>query len=183
MMVNQLYWMWQGIIDKDFCDYVLNGVDWEAEVEEGRINGTNNNNQEIRKTDVVWRNPLHPVGTVMQSYIRAANKLAGWNYELTEYEMVQLGRYTEGGHYDWHKDTLQPDANNLQRKLSAVLLLNAPAEFEGGELELKDADQSKLLSTRGSVIVFPSFLEHRVTPLLSGERYSATCWAIGPAFK
>jgi PKHD-type hydroxylase len=36
---------------------------------------------------------------------------------------------------------------------------------------------------KGSMIAFPSILEHRVTPVLSGVRYSATMWFNGPRFK
>lgn len=183
-MLKYTYWEWKGIVDKAFCDYVLNGIDWEEEAKAGLIHdAAPEQNTEIRKTDVVWRNILDPVGTVLQSYIREANKQAGWNFDISNYQNVQVGRYTEGGHYDWHKDSFYPDDNNLQRKLSAILLLNDPLEFEGGKLEIKEADKDVLLSTRGTVIVFPSFLEHRVTPILSGVRHSAVCWAIGPAFK
>jgi PKHD-type hydroxylase len=37
--------------------------------------------------------------------------------------------------------------------------------------------------SRGTVTMFPSYLLHRVTPVTSGERYSLTIWAHGPAFR
>ena len=36
---------------------------------------------------------------------------------------------------------------------------------------------------RGSVIVFPSFVWHRVKPVTKGVRYSVVAWYGGPPFK
>jgi PKHD-type hydroxylase len=64
------------------------------------------------------------------------------------------------------------------------VLLNNPSEFDGGEFEFKELlpEQQACLS-QGSIIVFPAFLDHRVKPVTKGERFSAVCWASGPAFK
>ena len=34
----------------------------------------------------------------------------------------------------------------------------------------------------GSIIVFPSFVEHRVTPVTEGIRYSLVSWFVGPLY-
>ena len=36
---------------------------------------------------------------------------------------------------------------------------------------------------RGSIIVFPSFVWHRVKPVTSGTRYSLVVWHLGRSFK
>ena len=97
---------------------------------------------------------------------------------------MQLSRYLaeDGGHYDWHIDGTEPE-EGMQRKLSISILLNDPAEFEGGELQIKGVESKNILTKRGSIVVFPSFLEHRVTPVTWGVRYSAVTWAMGPAFR
>lgn len=184
-MVNKPFWFWESEIDADFCRYVLAHVDWGNEAAVGQINRGSDAEVDLahRKTDITWRSALHPLGCVLQSYMRAANEFAGWHYELKGYEAAQIGRYTDAGHYNWHSDVFPPDQNNFQRKLTAVLLLNDCAEFEGGKLEVKNSNSAWSFEKRGTIIVFPSFLEHRVTPVTSGTRYSATSWAIGPAFR
>jgi len=35
----------------------------------------------------------------------------------------------------------------------------------------------------GSIVVFPSDMEHRVAPVTKGIRYSLVVWFVGPPFK
>jgi len=185
-MVNNMYWLWDGALSKEFCDYVLASVKW-GEAKDGTVSDGGNNyvvKPNTRVTDVVWEDPMSPIGCVAQGYINSANTQAGWDYPLVGYERVQLGRYKSEnkGHYDWHMDAFAP-INGVQRKLSCVILLNDSSEFEGGELQFKGIEDRKILVNRGSVVVFPSFIEHKVTPVTKGVRYTAVNWAIGPTFK
>jgi PKHD-type hydroxylase len=99
-------------------------------------------------------------------------------------EDTQIGRYRgdNKGHYGKHFDAEQPK-DGIQRKLSVSILLNDPSEFEGGELQFTGVDNCKVLTKQGSIVVFPSFVEHLVTPVTKGVRYSAVTWASGPAFR
>jgi PKHD-type hydroxylase len=181
-MFTNYYWLWNEVIPKEVCDLIVKNAPWNTAVagsvfdaDQAVIDKTK------RITDIVWADQLSAAGCIAQSYIKYANNAGWWNFDITDMEMVQLGRYEEGGHYDWHTDTATP-FNGVQRKLSFTLLLNDPSEFEGGAFEIKNAkDQPNL--KQGSIIVFPSLLEHRVTPVTSGVRYSAVAWATGPSFK
>jgi PKHD-type hydroxylase len=72
------------------------------------------------------------------------------------------------------------------RKLSMTIQLSEPNEYEGGEFEIDPEfgvlDQA-VIKQRGTVLVFPSFLRHRVAPVTSGIRRSLVCWAEGPKFR
>ena len=143
--------------------------------------------ESIRKTEVVWVKPATEIFDTIYQYIVSANKSAEWNFDISGMEDVQLGRYTTSGFYDWHMDTFAPDEGNWQRKLSCVVQLTDPNEYEGGDLILKtgknDTDLHTFTRKRGSVIVFPSMIYHRVTPVTRGTRYSAVAWMRGQAFK
>ena len=67
------------------------------------------------------------------------------------------------------------------RKISMSLVLSDPDEYEGGQLEIwgKSIDVYK----KGSIIFFPSWMPHRVTPVTKGTRYSLVMWFIGAPFK
>ena len=82
------------------------------------------------------------------------------------------------------------------RKLSVTCQLTDGSEYKGGELEFdfrnydpQMRDETKHLRKateilpRGSVIVFPSFLWHRVKPVTKGVRYSLVLWNVGYPYK
>ena len=73
---------------------------------------------------------------------------------------------------------------NYHRKLSVVLQLSNPEDYTGGDLVINPGGE--LLypdKTQGTVIFFPSILQHEVTPLESGNRYSIVSWISGPPWK
>ena len=102
---------------------------------------------------------------------------------MTITEMAQYTEYPEGGFYEWHVDndvsfTHEPPV----RKISMTCLLSPESEFEGGDLELtKPGNVAKL--KQGHAIFFASFINHRVTPVIKGNRKSLVMWFGGPPFK
>ena len=98
-------------------------------------------------------------------------------------EMAQYTEYPEGGFYDWHVDN---DVNFAHeppvRKISMTCLLSPESEFEGGDLELmKEGSTVKL--KQGHAVFFASFIRHRVTPVIRGNRKSLVMWFGGTPFK
>jgi len=82
------------------------------------------------------------------------------------------------GKYDWHLDIGM--GSLALRKLSGVLLLSDPSEFEGGELQIfKGSNPVTVPLKKGSLVFFPSFMLHRVTPVTSGERRTLVFWIGG----
>lgn len=182
-LVNYAYWKWDAVLSKEFCHSALEHIDWatavQATVTDNKVVDTT-----TRRTDVVWQNPTQPIGCIAKCYMEMANQSAEWGYSLCGQENTQFSRYksVDEGHYDWHMDAGAPK-NGIQRKLSCVILLNDPSEFEGGILQLKGMEDRNLLDKQGSIIVFPSFVEHKVTPVTKGVRYTAVTWASGPSFR
>jgi len=87
--------------------------------------------------------------------------------------------------------TMNPDMVGKVRKLSVTINLNKPGEYEGGNLKFDFGPHSEReryhecveIRPRGSMIVFPSFVHHQVTPVTKGTRYSLVLWACGRPFK
>jgi PKHD-type hydroxylase len=70
------------------------------------------------------------------------------------------------------------------RKLSISIQLTNPEEYEGGELFLYDGDDGVIMEkSQGSLIIFPSYVLHEVTPVTKGERNSLVTWVTGNQFK
>jgi len=105
-----------------------------------------------------------------------------YQFKLSEIvEQIQYTVYKEDdkGFYDWHLDM---GPNKSRRKLSLVVQLSDPSEYEGGELQINTGKVVLAEKEKGTVILFPSYLLHRVTPVTKGVRRSLVLWIDGPAF-
>lgn len=105
-----------------------------------------------------------------------------WNFDLEKIEKLQFTHYLsqENGAYVPHVDPLIWD-NSHNRKLSFVLQLSDPSEYEGGELKLHVGNSPIVVEKRrGLSVFFPSYVLHEVTPVTKGERYSLVAWIHGP---
>jgi PKHD-type hydroxylase len=152
-----------------------------------------------RDSNIVWLNDRWIYNEV-QPFIHEANKLAGWNFEWDWSESCQFTKYKLNQFYDWHCDSWESpynEPNDLTkhgkiRKLSVTCSLSDPKDYEGGELEFDfrntDPDKPSIrkcaeISERGSIVVFPSHVWHRVKPVTKGIRYSLVIWNLGYPFK
>lgn len=90
-----------------------------------------------------------------------------------------LALYRPGqGHYDWHPDAA---TTSPLRKLTFTLQLSEADSYEGGDLEIQGFGTAK--REVGSMIFFPSFFWHRITPVTSGERLALVGWVHGASFR
>ena len=121
-----------------------------------------------------------------------------WRYNVSTSQGVQFATYETKGFYDWHKDELDepfgegaPEPwRGLARKLSVSANLSDPADYEGGELLMKDTSGNTIqnrelaaqLGQQGTVVVFPSYILHAVRPVTSGVKHSLVTWVLGPPF-
>ena len=156
-----------------------------------------------RNSDVIWLDE-HWIYKEIHPFINAANHNAQWNFEWDWTEPCQFTIYEEGQYYGWHCDSWNRPYNDPTqqnrlgkiRKLSMTISLSDPKDYEGGNLEFdfrntKDweikQDRTKHLGTeikpRGGVLVFPSFVWHRVTPVTKGTRYSLVAWNLGQPWR
>jgi PKHD-type hydroxylase len=139
----------------------------------------------IRNSTIKWMNPSEETSWVydrLMGCVKEANNV--WQFNL--YSILDDIQYTEyrggGGHYNWHID-IGPGAIS-HRKVSVVVQLSDSSEYTGGILEVSTGSNSlKVSNKKGAVILFPSFLQHRVTPVASGLRKSLVLWAGGEHFK
>lgn len=113
------------------------------------------------------------------------NNLKYFNFDLNKIEVLQFTYYNnqEDGCYKAHVDPLIWDIPH-NRKLSIVLQLSDPSEYEGGELRLySSAEPTIIHKEKGYIVTFPSYTLHEVTPVTKGERYSLVAWVHGSPFK
>lgn len=105
---------------------------------------------------------------------------------MLRYMAPDINPNKKAGKYNWHID-LGSEPIQTMRKLSYSILLNV-GEYEGGELEFHIGDYVMANSNKGpdvlgSMILFPSYLVHRVLPITKGTRYAIVGWMHGDSFK
>ena len=151
--------------------------------------GSGINNPNIRRSDLNWMSNTSETQWVFEALGHIVSSLNAqfFRFDLTGFgENIQLTNYdsSEHGMYGWHID-MGPNTNSPCRKLSLVLQLSDPVDYEGGVLELQPQgkDSIKMRKQRGLVVVFPSWTLHQVTPVTQGSRQSLVAWITGPAFK
>ena len=158
------------------------------------------NIQKKRKSEITFLNDPW-IYNLVNPYVQKANINSGWKFQWDWSEDIQFTRYAEGEYYGWHCDSwtkpLKSENKNIDgkiRKLSMIISLNDSTEYEGGDLEFDfrnydDCDDEEdrksrivkcqALKKKGTVVVFPSFVWHRVTPVTKGTRYSLVSWHLG----
>jgi PKHD-type hydroxylase len=113
-----------------------------------------------------------------------------YRFDLLGFDHFQYTEYNgPGTMYDYHTDMVfgenVPVGLEICRKLSFSLILSDTHEYQGGDFEIKltSRPSDKLEQKRGRIIAFPSYILHKVTPIISGSRRSIVFWAVGPKFK
>lgn len=140
----------------------------------------------VRKTEVTWIPPgdvfNHWIFQRLTAIINDVNQ-EYFNYDLDYIENLQYSVYRDGGFYDKHLDTNYESVGKA-RKLSFVIHLTDPSEYEGGELLLHlSSSPTKPPCKKGTIVFFPSWALHEVTPVTKGTRITLVGWCTGPVFR
>lgn len=147
---------------------------------------------DVRVCRALW---LDDVADTAWMFARLARLVADVNRDVFRFDLedfregVQVLRYDApvrghaAGQYETHVD-IGTAGSTATRKLSISIQLTDPAAYEGGEL-LVDLDGAPWTGPRdrGTAILFPSFVRHRVVPVARGTRHALVAWVHGPAFR
>ena len=176
--LNNYYYFSDGFTVEE-CDRIVNK--FRLSKREDAL--TFNNNTEHRKTKISWIEQNDNNNWIYEKLfklIKIANKEL-YRFHITGiHDLIQFSEYEAsfGGKYDKHIDV--GDGNiNACRKLSVILQLSDENIYEGGDVCIRDNPISR---KQGTVVVFPSFLEHNVNMVTSGTRHSLVLWVYGPPF-
>jgi len=149
--------------------------------------GARQTTDHMRITRVAW---MRRDAETAWLYARLEEAVLHLNAQFYKFDLFGLNeslQYTvydgaEGGHYNWHVDL---GAKNVQpRKISLSLQLTDPSSYEGCNLVLESGEGPYVAErARGTLIAFPSYVLHRVSPIESGVRKSLVIWVSGPEFR
>ena len=167
---------YDGVFDAEECQRILTlGTDFR------QAGAAGPRDTSVRSSRIQW---LKPDGANAWLFEKLAQQVQAVNakhfrMELAGFtEPLQITRYGEGDFYGWHIDF--GNGRNSIRKLSLIVQLTDEDDYEGGAVELLSGHKEIVLPrARGTMCIFPSYLLHRVQPVLRGTRMSLVGWIGG----
>lgn len=182
--------LWPQGLSSDYCDALVARAQ-QLPAAEAPVNyGTETRDSpQVRRSITRWfaaadgQDPA--LANDIMFFARKANRNS-FGFELTEPFGIQFAEYhgTDSGGFDWHQDVNWLDPAPSSRKLSFVAQLSDPNSYEGGDFEFNSLPSpGPEFRNKGAVLVFPSFLYHRVAPVTSGVRHSLVSWVEGPNWR
>ena len=198
--LKNYYWYWEGALPKKTCEQIIKFC--KKENKEKAITQAESENLNFKDTarnsDIRWINSPWIYNEIMP-FVHSANKSAGWNFDIDWCESIQFTEYKSNQYYGWHADNYsEPFGDKYHRnyrgkvrKISVTVNLSDPKNYDGGDFQIDTRNSQKgnaittvkNVKTQGSILVFPSFIFHQVTPVIRGERDSLVIWNIGSPWK
>jgi len=196
MLGKYSYWLFKGKegLNKKNINKIIK-IFKKEKIKKGVIGKDERIDKSVRDSNITFSNEAE-LYDIVCPYIHAANKSANWNVDIALHESMQFTIYNKNQHYDWHIDSLDepygnqvhPDLRGKIRKLSCCISLTDSKKYEGGDFYFhfgREQTPYKIsgFKEQGSILIFPSFIWHKVSPITKGTRYSLVNWSIGAPWK
>jgi len=151
--------------------------------QDGIVFSTAQNSQTLRRSKIKWLND-DSIRRLLWHYVQKANNTS-FDVDVTDQADMQYTIYNsaQADHYEWHHDVHWSSQDDRDRKLSVTVQLSDPQSYQGGAFEFDEVKTTANFSEKGSVLVFPSYLSHKVHPVTSGQRRSLVAWFFGPRWR
>jgi len=148
--------------------------------------GKSRSDDQVRDSRVAF---VPPTEFMVPYYERLSDIVLSLNEQFFKFNLHGFGEHLQFTEYEAPTGKYNSHVDRSYgigvRKLSIVLQLTDSETYEGGNLELLSCVEHPTLlpRTRGTLIAFPSFQLHRVTPVTKGTRNSLVGWVNGKPFR
>jgi hypothetical protein len=168
------------LFNEDECKKIINGCIEELWTPV-KVYGTGNIHQASMQRVRGNLSEL-PFSLLREAVVSANTEIYKFNIlGMLDTDYPQVARYKKGDFYNFHTEI---NPMSTTRKLSFIIMLNDPSEYEGGEIEFLNTELAHSETSKiGTMIVFPSFLCYRMKPVKKGIRYVVTGSIHGDSFK
>ncbi|MEE9493236.1 MAG: 2OG-Fe(II) oxygenase [Gammaproteobacteria bacterium] len=172
----------ENVFTREECQQIIT-LSQSTEFSTGTLGGGEQFNPVVRNSQTTTIDPRPEARWVyekMDAAVGSANQ--GFQFDLNGFEAFQVASYSGGGHYDWHMDLGKGPTST--RKLGISLQLSESNDYAGGDIEFRGGGAPPVAPREiGTLIVFPAFMHHRVTPVTEGTRHSLVAWIHGTPFR
>ncbi len=186
--MNNVWEIWPSAFSAEECDAIVaKAATYPAKAAMVGVDNPNRVEQTLRESTIRWIPPQGEPRLVQRimALVKVSNR-RNFGFDIAELFDIQFTEYhgSRGDKYDWHQDVRLKGPMPYDRKLSVVVQLSDRGSYEGGTFEFSTVEPpGAAFEARGSVLIFPSFLQHRVLPVTSGVRHSLVTWVEGPRWR
>jgi PKHD-type hydroxylase len=179
---------WDGVFTTDELNAIERHGDTQA-LQKAGLSNARSAYDGVRVTQVAWfgRNTQTEIFYRRMEDVTLRLNQRFFHYDLSGLVDFQYAIYrgSEGGHFDWHKDYGREPGTDLEpRKLTISIQLSEASAYEGCELQVRAGNEVSVApKKRGTIVAFPAYALHCVTPITAGVRKSLVLWAAGPEFR
>jgi len=180
--MRELYQVWPSGLSPEHVDRIT-ATALRQPAEEATLFSAAEDMQGMRTCTVRWLDDAW-IRSLLWSYVIEANK-NGFGVAVdtrAEVQFVEYGAH-ESAHYDWHHDVHWNGQSEQDRKLSVTVQLSDSTAYQGGDFEFDEVKTNADFRSQGTVLVFPSYLRHRIHPVTMGTRRALVAWFFGPRWK
>lgn len=194
--MNSSWQFWEKGVDDEVIKKILE-VTSKLQLFDAQVGSKNNldakADSETRRSKTAFLNPTDPehndIFNLLTNFFYQAN-VSAFGVNLSRLNDIQYTEYLseDEGFYTMHQDCFLESEKLSDRKLSLTMQLSDSNEYEGGDFIFDTAFVStkpdrRLLKKKGAVLVFPSFMTHKVEPVTKGKRKSLVAWIDGPCWR
>lgn len=160
---------WEGALSDDICDNIIETL---MSINAYKFRNCGGMTRECPR-------PLDSVLAPIRLFGLSANNRC-WNFDLdSNTPGAWLQTYETGEQYHIHADA----SIGQTRKLTVVAILSSPSDYDGGFLRVVPYPEFyEVPRTRGTLVAFPPWLLHEVTPVTRGRRQTINLGFWGPRF-
>lgn len=174
---------WEKAFSNEECDEIIKYCK-KRKLSDGLVNNPHSMDEKYRHSKILFFGP----GEMDWVFRKLTDICLNLNDRFFGFDLWGFGeglQFTEynapGGKYNYHLDRC---FDKPVRKLSLVVQLTDPKKYEEGNLELLLSDEpTKINREKGYLVLFPSYILHRVTPIKKGTRHSLVGWITGKPFR
>lgn len=186
--MKNIWEVWTSALSPGECDAIISKAGtYPAQAATVGVETTNRVERTLRESTIRWIPPQGEPRLVQRimAFVTSSNR-TNFGFDIAGLFDIQFTEYhgSKQDRYDWHHDVRLKGSMAYDRKLSVVIQLSARESYAGGEFEFSTVEPpGAAFEPRGSVLIFPSFLQHRVLPVTQGIRHSLVTWVEGPRWR
>jgi PKHD-type hydroxylase len=183
------YWFWKKLYDakkiKDINKFITNNY---HSLEPSELAATNKDGSKKKflTTKLISWAKIKPIFSSLEEDVHHINKYHfGYDIDkIFEADDCNYNIYSsvKKNTYNWHIDC----SRNVLMDMKFTVLINlSEKKYTGGDFLIFNNVEYvvKEFNEPGDVLMFKSYLNHKVTPVLTGERRTLAIFVYGPRFK